>query len=107
MPDADEAANAALEEARSKALKILASAEVQHVYFNEFQSLSGKTDASCILGVNDRPVAVLHMSVAVAKSLALELLGLVNWYEKNTAQSVLTLADITQLIDSPSVAKPK
>lgn len=92
--DADKAA-------QEQAGRTLASGDIPHIYFNEFQSFAGISDFASIVRINERPIAVLHTSASVAKSFALQLLALVNWYENKTQQAVLTLDEAKQRMDGP------
>jgi hypothetical protein len=85
--------------------KALTSGDVPHIYFNEFQAFGGASDLAAALGVNERVACVLHMSAPVAKSLALNLLSIVNQFETATAQTVLTLEQTSQMINAPKGIK--
>jgi hypothetical protein len=78
--------------------------DIPHIYLNEFASFSGLSDFVTVLGVNDRFVAVLHMSAPVAKSLGAQLLSLVTRFEQQTQQSVLSLDEANSRMHAP---KPK
>ena len=68
--------------------------EAPSLYANGFVNGLGLTDAYLVLQANGRSVAVVNMSLSVAKTLGQSLLMMVGSYEQQTKQSVPTLDEL-------------
>jgi hypothetical protein len=88
------------------ATNAISSPDIPHIYFNEFASFYGSSDAVSVLSTNERFVAVLHMSVPVAKSFGMQLLAIVNLFEQKTRQEVLTLEEANSRIRTTNPKAP-
>lgn len=66
----------------------VAFAEAPFLYANGFVNGLGLTDAYMVLHANARPVAVVNMSMSVAKTLGQNLLAMIESYEQQTNQTV-------------------
>ena len=71
-----------------------AFAEVPNLYTNGFVNGLGLTDSYLVLQANGRSVAVVNMSVSVAKTLGQSLLAMVESYEQQSGQTVATLEEL-------------
>ena len=65
------------------------------IYFNGFASTIGQGDTSIVLMEDNKPVALLHMSHTIAKTLSLKLAEIINTLESKTGRQVLTTDDIS------------
>jgi hypothetical protein len=73
-----------------------AFAEMPNLYTNGFVNGLGLTDCYLVLQVNGRSLAVVNMSVSVAKTLGQSLLAMVESYEQQSGQTVATLDELQQ-----------
>ena len=73
-----------------------AFAEAPMLYANGFLNGLGLTDSYLILQANGRSVAVVNMSLSVAKTLGQSLITMVESFERDTGQTVSTLGEIGQ-----------
>ena len=71
-----------------------AFAEAPALYANGFVNGLGLTDSYLVLQANGRSVAVVNMSLSVAKTLGQSLLAMVESFEQATGQEVSTLDQI-------------
>jgi hypothetical protein len=104
---ATDAAQAAALAIQQRYTKALSDGNLQHIYFNEFQTFGGASDVVTALGVNERIVAVLHMSAPVAKTLAINLMSIVNQFEAATKTTVLTLDQTLPMVMGQFQETPK
>ncbi len=74
-----------------------AFAEAPFLYANGFVNGLGLTDAYIVLQANARPVAVVNLSMSVAKTLGQNLLAMIESYEQHTNQTVPTVDELQQL----------
>ncbi|MBM7842767.1 hypothetical protein [Herpetosiphon giganteus] len=68
--------------------------EAPLMYTNGFINGLGSTDAYTVLQTNGRAVAVVNMSLPVAKTLGQGLLAMIAAYEQQTGETVATLDQI-------------
>ena len=65
------------------------------IYFNGFASAVGKGDILIVLLEDNNPVALLHASHTIAKTLSLKIGELINTLETKTGRQILTTDDVT------------
>lgn len=63
-------------------------------YFNGFAFTITPPDCTFVLTNNNQPVVLLNASHTITKSLAMALLSIINEFEKNNNQKILTLDEI-------------
>ncbi len=68
--------------------------EAPTYYANGFINGLGMADAYIVLQTNDQSVAVVNMSLSMAKTIANNLLVMVQSFEQQTGQKVLTLDEL-------------
>jgi len=73
-----------------------AFAEGPNLYTNGFVNGLGLTDSYLVLQANGRSLAVINMSLTVAKTLGQSLLAMVASYEQQSGQTVPTIDDLQQ-----------
>lgn len=73
-----------------------AFAEAPMLYANGFVNGLGLTDSYLVLQANGRSVAVVNLTLSVAKSLGQSLLAMVDQYERAQGQTVPTIEDLQQ-----------
>jgi hypothetical protein len=73
-----------------------AFAEVPNLYTNGFVNGLGLTDSYLVLQANGRSLAVVNMSVSVAKTLGQSLLAMVESYEQQSGQTVATIDELQE-----------
>lgn len=71
--------------------------EAPTYYANGFINGLGMADAYIVLQTNDRSVAVVNMSLSMAKTIANNLLVMVQSFEQQTGQKVLTLDELQKV----------
>lgn len=71
-----------------------AFAESTTLYMNGFVNGLGLTDAYVVLQTNGRSVAVVNMSLSVAKTLGQNLLAMIERFEQQTGQPIPTLDEL-------------
>lgn len=71
-----------------------AFAEAPFLYANGFVNGLGLTDAYIVLQANARPVAVINLTMSVAKTLGQNLLAMIASYEQQTNQTVPTIEEL-------------
>ena len=76
--------------------KALASPEIPTVYFNGFLNTLGSGDILIVLERNGRPVANLHTSYTVAKTLAMKLGQMIAELEAKTGNTIMTTDDVNE-----------
>ena len=67
------------------------------LYVNGFVSGLGATDAYIVFQTNGQTALVMNMSLPMAKTLGQSLQNLVDQYEKQTGQTVLTMQQLNAL----------
>ncbi len=68
-----------------------AFAQAPTTYINGFVSGLGATDVYLVCQTNGQTTLVINMSLSMAKTLAQSLTGLIEQFEKQTGQPVLTM----------------
>ncbi|MCI0486289.1 MAG: hypothetical protein L0229_06780 [Blastocatellia bacterium] len=64
------------------------------IYFNGFASAIGQGDTLIVLLEDNNPVALLHASHTIVKTLSLKLAEIINTLESKTGRPVLTTDEI-------------
>lgn len=68
------------------------------IYFNGFVSAVGQGDILIVLQEDTKPVAVLHASHTVAKTLSLKVGEIIKTLEDRTGRPILTTDEIVALL---------
>lgn len=63
-------------------------------YANGFVNGLGMADAYIVLQTNDQSVAVVNMSLSMAKTMAKNVLSMIETFENQTGQKVMTLDEL-------------
>ena len=70
-----------------------------HFYFNGLAVTIGAADVTIVLREHRKPLAVLHASHITAKTLVKLLSGVIETYEKNVGQEILTVQDVAERLE--------
>jgi len=74
----------------------LESEEIIKLYANGFANFFTNSDIGMVFTRNNKPVAVLNISLTLAKTLVEKLGQMIHNFEKNTDIKILTTADIEE-----------
>jgi len=94
MPDIDHPEN----ELQNEIEAALANDDVPTLYFNGFINSLGTGDVLIILKRANRPVAKLHASYTLAKTLAEKLGQLIATLEAKSGNTIMTTDDVTRVM---------
>jgi hypothetical protein len=72
------------------------SEEVLKIYANGFAGFFTNSDVGLIFSRNNKPIAVLNISLTLAKTLVEKLAQMIHDFEKNTDIKILTTSDIEE-----------
>lgn len=72
------------------------SEEVIKIYANGFANFFTNSDIGLIFSRNNKPIALLNISLTLAKTLVEKLGQMVHDFEKNTDIKILTTTDIEE-----------
>jgi hypothetical protein len=72
------------------------SEEVIKIYANGFANFFTNSDIGLIFSRNNKPIALLNISLTLAKTLAEKLGQMIHDFEKNTDGKILTTSDIEE-----------
>ena len=86
------------EDLQRRVSEALDNRELPSIYFNGFINYLGSGDVTLVLQRNGNPVAVIHTSHTVAKTLAIKLMDLIASLEADTNNTILTTDDINEAI---------
>ncbi|MBF0553330.1 MAG: hypothetical protein HQK96_02095 [Nitrospirae bacterium] len=85
-------------EAKNSAMNILKKAseskDIPKIYFNSASCVLHPGDISMVLEVNESPVAVINMSLIVAKSVAALLGSMIADVEETTGSKIMMFNDM-------------
>jgi hypothetical protein len=74
----------------------LESEEVIKIYANGFANFFTNSDIGMVFSRNNKPIAVLNISLTLAKTLVEKLGQMIHNFEKNTDIKILTTTDIEE-----------
>lgn len=74
----------------------LESEEIIKIYANGFASFFTNSDIGTVFIRNDKPIAVLNISLTLAKTLVEKLGRMIHDFEKDTDVKILTTTDIDE-----------
>ena len=74
----------------------LESEDIIKIYANGFANFFTNSDIGMIFSRNNKPIAVLNISLTLAKTLVEKLGHMINDFEKNTNIKILTTTDIEE-----------
>jgi hypothetical protein len=74
----------------------LESEEVIKIYANGFANFFTNSDIGMVFSRNNKPIAVLNISLTLAKTLVEKLGQMIHDFEKNTDIKILTTTDIEE-----------
>jgi hypothetical protein len=72
------------------------SGEVIKIYANGFANFFTNSDIGLIFSRNNKPIALLNISLTLAKTLVEKLGQMIHDFEKNTDIKILTTTDIEE-----------
>jgi hypothetical protein len=72
----------------------------KQIYFNGFVVSMTPTDAVILLQRNNKPILSLNLSHTLAKTLATQLLGVIQSFEKETKLDIPTLDRVNEAIQN-------
>jgi hypothetical protein len=79
-------------------------AETPHIYANGFQLNVTNADMGLILKLDNQPVAVVHMSYTMAKTLHKITGDVVTKFEKAVGRDMLTTRDVDSAMEAKAAA---
>lgn len=74
----------------------LESEEVMKIYANGFANFFTNSDIGIVFTRNNKPIALLNVSLTLAKTLVEKLGQMIHDFEKNTDIKILTTKDIEE-----------
>ena len=74
----------------------LESEEIIKIYANGFANFFTNSDIGLIFSQNNKPIALLNISLTLAKTLVEKLGQMIHDFEKNTDIKILTTTDIEE-----------
>lgn len=94
------------EQANINLMQLQAASELppdKKFYFNGFTVAISPIDCTIVLQYNNQPVALLSTSHTIAKTLVVQLSGLISDFEQKTGRAILKLDEMQALLgkDTP------
>jgi len=77
-------------------IQAVESEQVIKIYANGFANFFTNSDIGLILSRNNKPIALLNISLTLAKTLVEKLGQMIHDFEKNTDIKILTTTDIEE-----------